>query len=59
MGKFKKRLSAVAALILVTQTSITLAEENAEKYFIKKHDAPGLYDDKFQLHNSILPGRSW
>lgn len=41
-----KRLLTIAALIFATQTSITLAEGNSEEYFIEKHDAPGLYDDK-------------
>jgi len=49
VNKLIKELSAVAALIFATQTGIALAEDNSEEYFIEKHDAPGLYDDKFQL----------
>ena len=49
MNELIKKLSAAAVLIFVTQTSITLAEDNSKEYFIEKHDAPGLYDDKFQL----------
>ena len=49
VNKLIKKLSAVAALIFATQTGIALAEENFEESYIKKHDAPGLYDDKFQL----------